>query len=228
VILAMGVSYRRLGVDALEPLEGSGVFYGSSPAEAPQFTDRSVCVVGGGNAAGQAAVYLSRYAAQVTIVARRDRLSMSQYLRDEIDALKNVDVRLEAEVVDGGGDGRLEWITLRDCRSGATTTTATEALFVLIGARPHTEWLPPEITRDERGFVVTGADLTSEGAGTSRVLDRTPHAFETAVPGVFAVGDVRCRSVKRVASAVGEGSVVVQQLHEYLDRERGHLRSRLR
>jgi thioredoxin reductase (NADPH) len=232
VILAMGVSYQRLGVDALEPLIGMGVFYGASPSEAPQFTGRDVFVVGGGNSAGQAAVHLSKYAAHVTIRARRDTLaeSMSQYLLHEIAGLRNVDVQLQTEVVDGGGDGRLEWISLRDCGTGVTTTTPADALFMLIGARPHTGWLPSEIARDEHGYVVTGADLVSTDSNPRNwPLERAPNAFETSVPGVFAVGDVRSRSVKRVAPAVGEGSVVVQQVHQYLETDRdpaGHTQLR--
>jgi len=199
VILAMGVAYRRLEIPALEGLEGAGVFYGSSPSEARQFTGASVFVVGGANAAGQAAVHLSRYAERVTILVRGQSLAatMSQYLLDEITGKENIDVRLSTEVVDAEGDGRLETLTLRD--EDNETTEATDALFILIGAQPRTEWLPAEIERDARGFVTTGAD------------------FETTVPGVFAIGDVRAGSVKRVASAVGEGSVVIQRVHQYLE-----------
>jgi thioredoxin reductase (NADPH) len=205
VILAKGVSYRRLGIPALEKLAGSGVFYGSSPSDAQQFTGEDVFVVGGGNSAGQAAVHLSRYAASVTLVVRGPNLAstMSQYLLHEIEAVGNVEVRLSTEVVDGAGDDRLERLVLRD-GTGATTTVPAAALFVLIGAEPRTEWLPPEIERDARGFLLTGGG---------------EHMFETSVPGVFAIGDVRSGSVKRVAAAVGEGSVVIQQVHQYLDAE---------
>ena len=197
VVLAMGVSYRRLGIPALEELEGAGVFYGSSPSEARQFTGASVFVVGGANSAGQAAVHLSRYAAQVTLVFRGTSLaaSMSQYLLEEIEAKENIDVRLSTQVVDGGGDGRLESLALRD-ESGRRPRPA-DALFILIGAQPNRAGSRPTIERDARGFVVTG----------SRAY------VETSVPGVFAIGDVRAGSVKRVASAVGEGSVVIQQVH---------------
>ncbi|MEX2210541.1 MAG: FAD-dependent oxidoreductase [Gaiellaceae bacterium] len=207
VILAMGVTYRRLGIPALERLMGSGVFYGSSPSEAPQFTGGHVYVVGGGNSAGQAAAHLSRHAARVTIVVRGTSLAstMSDYLRRELEAVRNIDVKVSTEVVDGAGDGRLEQLTLRDSRG--TTAVAADGLFVLIGAHPHTDWLPPEIARDEHGFVLTGAEL---GAAM----------FETSVPGVFAVGDVRSGSVKRIAAAAGEGSVVIQQLHRYLESRR--------
>ena len=200
VVLAMGVSYRRLGIPALEELTGTGVFYGPpSLSDAQQFTGGDVFIVGGGNSAGQAAAHLSRYAASVTLLVRGSSLaaSMSQYLVDEISSKGNIEVRCSTEVFEGAGDGQLELLTLRD-GNGATTTEPADALFVLIGAHPRTDWLPPGIERDPHGFVVTGAD------------------FETTVPGVFAIGDVRSQSVKRVASAVGEGSVVVQQVHRFL------------
>jgi len=200
VVLGMGVSYRRLEIPALEGLEGAGVFYGSSPSEARQFTGANVFVVGGANSAGQAAVHLSRYAARVTLLVRGQSLaaSMSQYLLDEIAGKENIDVRLSTEVVDVEGDGRLERLALRE--RGVVTTEAADALFILIGAQPRTEWLPTEIERDARGLVVTGSD------------------YATTVPGVFAIGDVRAESVKRVAAAVGEGSVVIQRVHQYLER----------
>jgi thioredoxin reductase (NADPH) len=217
VILAMGVAYRRLDIPALERLTGVGVFYGSSPSEAQRFTGGQVYVVGGGNSAGQAAVHLSRYAKRVTLVVRSATLasSMSQYLRDEIDAVPCIDVRVSTEVVDGAGEGRLEQLTLRS--AGTATSVPADALFLLIGARPHTEWLPSEVTRDGPGYVVTGPDVTGERGATGWRLGRPPLMFETSVPGVFAVGDVRAQSVKRVASAVGEGSVVIQQVHQYLE-----------
>jgi thioredoxin reductase (NADPH) len=203
VVLATGVSYRRLGIPALERLMGTGVFHGASPSDAQQFTGGRVFVIGGGNSAGQAAVYLSRYAAEVTLLVRGATLAatMSQYLLHEIESRGNVEIRVSTEVVDGAGDGRLEQLVVRD-QAGETTTVDADALFVLIGAQPHTDWLPAEIVRDEYGFVVTGAG---------------EHMFETSVPGVFAIGDVRSGSVKRVASAVGEGSVVIQQVHRYLE-----------
>ncbi len=199
VILAMGVSYRRLEIPALQALEGAGVFYGSSPSEARQFTGASVFVVGGANSAGQAALHLSRYAAKVTLLVRGASLaaSMSQCLLEEIAGRANIEVRLSTEVVDAEGGGRLERITLRT--ESGPATEAADALFILIGAQPRTEWLPTEIERDARGFVLAGS------------------GFETTVPGVFAIGDVRAGSVKRVASAVGEGSVVIQRVHQYLE-----------
>ena len=198
VILAVGVSYRRLEVPALSSLEGSGVYYGSSPSEARQFTGKSVYVVGGANSAGQAAVHLARYAGSVTLLCRSSlEKSMSRYLIDEIDGKANIHVLDGAEVLDAGGEDRLETLTLR--RRDGVETIPADALFIFIGAEPRTEWLPLEIERDERGFVTTKDD------------------YATSVPGVFAIGDVRAGSVKRVASAVGEGSVVIQHVHHYLD-----------
>ena len=216
VILAMGVSYRRLEPAALERLNGSGVFYGSSPSESQRFTGEHVYVVGGANSAGQAAIHLGRFAERVTMVVRRDTLglTMSQYLRDEIDAAPNVDVLLSTEVIDAAGDERLAQLTLRT--GDATSTVPADALFVLIGAHPHTDWLPPEIARDKQGFVMTGTDLSREGADRW-APERPPFTYETSIPGVFAVGDARSQSVKRVAVAVGQGSVVVQNVLQYLE-----------
>jgi thioredoxin reductase (NADPH) len=198
VILAMGVTYRRLGVPALAALEGVGVFYGSSPSEARQFTGGDVYVVGGANSAGQAAVHLSRYAANVTLLCRSAlSSSMSQYLLDEIEGKANISVRESTEVVDAAGEGRLERLTLRN--PDGTTEVPADALFILIGAEPRTDWVPPDIERDARGFVDAGPD------------------YATSVPGIFAIGDVRAGSVKRVASAVGEGSVVIQHVHRYIE-----------
>lgn len=218
VVLAMGVTYRRLGPPALERLNGAGVFYGSSPSEVQRFTGEHVYVVGGANSAGQAAVHLGRFAERVTMVVRSGSLAstMSQYLRDEIDAAANIDVLLSTEVVDATGEHRLEELTLRT--GDATSTVPADALFVLIGAHPHTDWLPPQIARDEQGFVMTGPDLSRrDGSITCWMLERPPLMYETSVPGIFAVGDVRSRSVKRVAVAVGQGSVVVQQALQYLE-----------
>ena len=214
VILATGVSYRRLGIPELEALTGAGVFYGASVTEAKALAGRHAYLVGGGNSAGQAAMHLARFASRVTLLVRGDSLAqgMSQYLVDVIEARANIEVRLGAEVVGGGGDGRLEHLIVGDRKSGETERVEAAALFLFIGARPHTDWLPAELERDERGFVVAGADVSLEGS-------RRRH-LETSMPGVFAVGDVRHRSVKRVASAVGEGSVAIQDVHDYLAGER--------
>ncbi|UCC25893.1 MAG: FAD-dependent oxidoreductase [Gemmatimonadales bacterium] len=215
VILATGVSYRRLDIAGLEALVGAGVFYGMSVSEAQALVQEDVFVVGGGNSAGQAAVSLSRYARHVTMLVRGSTLatSMSQYLQDEIAANRKISVRYHAEIADGGGEGRLRWLSIRDASTGESTTSPAGALFILIGAWPHTEWLPPEFDRDEQGYLRTGVQAE---ASWDRRLARSPMQFETSAPGVFAVGDVRQGSVKRVASSVGEGSVVIAQVHRYL------------
>jgi len=218
-VLAMGVSYRRLGVPALEALSGAGVFYGSSPSQAQQFAGGRIYVIGGGNSAGQAAIHLAGFAERVTILVRGPTLtsSMSSYLIEEIESVPNIDVALNTQVVDGVGESRLEQLTLEDSAAGTTTTVPADALFVMIGARPLADWLPAEVARDQHGFVLTGPDLGAADAAPEWPLDRPPLGFETSLPGVFAVGDVRSRSVKRVAAAVGEGSVVIQQVHSHLD-----------
>jgi thioredoxin reductase (NADPH) len=217
VVLATGVSYVRLDVPGADDLTGAGVFYGASISEASQFTGRQVFVVGGGNSAGQAAIHLARYAAGVHLLVRGPSLaaSMSRYLRDEIDAAPNITVQLSTEVVAAAGEHRLEQLTLRHRDTGTDEVVAADGMFVLIGARPHTEWLPPAIARDGYGFVVTGPDFDAEQSA-AWPLAREPMRYETTVPGVFAVGDVRARSVKRVAAAVGEGSVVIQDIHRLL------------
>lgn len=211
VILATGASYRRLGIESLEVLTGAGVFYGGSASEAPGLTGKAVYVLGGGNSAGQAALHLARYAASVTVVVRAQSLEagMSHYLVRTIEAEPKIEVRLGTEVVGGGGEGHLRELELRESLSAERTTVAADALFVLIGARPQTEFLSQEIARDEYGFLRTGDDLTAD----EWPLERPPLGLETSMPGVFAVGDVRHGSVKRVAAAVGEGSVAVQLVH---------------
>jgi thioredoxin reductase (NADPH) len=219
VVLSTGVSYRRLGIPALEQLVGIGVYYGGSVGDSQSVTGEHVFVIGGGNSAGQAALHGARQAAKVTILIRGPSLAetMSQYLIGAIDATENVEVRTNVEVADGGGDGRLQWLALRDRDGGAIERVPAAAVFVLIGSTPHTDWLPETIARDRWGFVVTGADVQTDPAAAARwPLERLPLMYETTAPGVFAVGDVRHRSVKRVASGVGEGSVAVSQVHEYL------------
>jgi thioredoxin reductase (NADPH) len=212
VILAMGIDYRRLDVPALEPFLNAGLYYGSSPADAQVFAGQRVVIVGAGNSAGQAAVSLSRHAAEVTLVCRGRDLaaSMSQYLQNEIAALPNVVARMGAQIVDAAGEEVLERVEVRD--DDGSRWVSADAVFVFIGAHPRTDWLPSDIERDERGYVLTDETIVS---GWS--LERRPLMFETSVPGVFAVGDVRAGSVKRVAAAVGEGSAAVQQVHRYLD-----------
>src|SRR5262245_62010475 len=219
VILACGVSYNRLDIPSLERLVGGGVYYGASSAEARNLAGARAFLVGAGNSAGQAALHLAKWATEVTLVVRGDDLgkSMSRYLVDEIAAATNIDDRLRSRVVDGTGTGHLELLCIADDTTGATTAMPADALFVLIGARPHTAWLPPQVARDAHGFVVAGAELAHDGLLDNWLLPRSPRAFETSVPGVFAVGDVRSRSMKRVASSVGEGSGAIKEIHHYLE-----------
>jgi thioredoxin reductase (NADPH) len=184
-----------------------------------------VYVLGGANSAGQAALYLARYARRVTLVVRAQSLGagMSDYLVRQVEATPKLQVRLGTEIVGGGGDGWLEHLVLRDRAEGSEETVDADGLFLMIGARPHTEWLPPGVDRDARGFVLTGTDLRDDHGWP---LDRSPFLFETSMPGVFAAGDVRHGSVKRVASAVGEGSVAIQLLHRLFAADRLHPRGR--
>ena len=222
VILATGVSYRRLDVSGLEKLVGAGVFYGAAVSEARAMKGQEVYVVGGANSAGQAAMHLSKYASHVTLLVRGYSLStsMSDYLIKEIEAAQNIEVRFNTRVVGSSGEGRVERLVLKDFASGVTETVPAAALFVLIGAEPHTGWLPEEIERDERGYILTGQDLLGKDTRPTRgwPLGRLPLPMETSMPGVFAVGDVRYRSVKRVASAVGAGAIVIQSVHEHFSK----------
>jgi thioredoxin reductase (NADPH) len=217
VVVATGAAWRRLGVPALEELVGKGVFYGAAVSEAPAMRGRHVFVVGGANSAGQAAVYLSRYADQVTVLARRGTLTetMSDYLVKEIEALPNVDIRYRVQVVDGRGTEFLEAFTLRDLDSGAEEEQEG-VLFALIGSEPHTEWLEGTLARDRGGSLLTGPALAADGVAPAWPAARPPALLETSTPGVFAAGDVRSGSVKRVASAVGEGALAVTLVHSYL------------
>jgi thioredoxin reductase (NADPH) len=223
VVLATGVTWRRLGSPRLEALIGAGVFYGAAASEARAMRGRHVCVVGGANSAGQAAAYLAKYATSVTLLVRGDSLvGMSEYLANELRRTPNVTVRLGVEVVDAEGDGRLEAVTLRHRAGGQLERLPTSALFAHIGAEPRTEWLRGSVARDRSGYVLTGADLLRGGRpGSGWPLARPPLLFETSLPGVFAAGDVRHGSVKRVASAVGEGAVAVQLVHQYLAEQKG-------
>jgi thioredoxin reductase (NADPH) len=224
VVLATGVEWRRLGVPPLEALLGNGVFYGAAGAEARAAQGRDVFVVGAGNSAGQAVLHLAKYAATVTMLVRRDNLAatMSEYLRTEIEQAPNVRVRLRTEVVDGGGGVHLESLTLRATDSAATEVVPASALFLMIGAEPHTEWLRDSVARDERGFILTGHHLAQARTLPAEwPLQRPATLLETSVPGIFAAGDVRHGSVKRVASAVGEGATAIQLVHEYLSEASG-------
>jgi thioredoxin reductase (NADPH) len=219
VVIATGVSYRRLGIPSLDALTGAGVFYGAATSEAKAMKGRQVFVVGGANSAGQAAVHLARYAAMVTMLVRGPSLaeSMSGYLIKEIISTRNIAVRHNVVVTGGNGTCFLESLTIQDQVSGATETVPGAALFVLIGAEPRTQWLPDDIRRDRWGFVLTGTGLMAGGHPPDGwPLQRPPMLLESSLPGVFAVGDVRSGSVKRVASAVGEGSVAIRLIHDYL------------
>jgi len=215
VIISTGVSYSRLGLASLEALNGKGVHYGTSVTAAQALSGLQVAVIGAGNSAGQAVLHLARYCGAVHLVVRGPDLgrSMSAYLVHAIEAHRAISVHLNTEVVDGGGEGRLEYVVLRDRLTRQEERLSLESLFVMIGARPRTEWLAQGVQRDEDGFLLTGADAAASNAWP---LDRPPQPHETTVPGVFAIGDVRHGSVKRVASAVGEGSVVVSEIHQFL------------
>jgi thioredoxin reductase (NADPH) len=216
VVVATGVSYRTLDVPSLDALNGVGVHYGSAMSEARALTGEHACVVGGGNSAGQAAIHLAQFAEHVTILVRSATLaaSMSDYLVKALDRTPNISIRYDTEIVDGGGEGRLEWIDVQNRTTGAVERTPASALFILIGAEPSTGWLPSSVARDPWGYIATGGhcDCHFDVDG-----GRAPLMFETTMPGVFAVGDVRQGSVKRVASAAGEGAVCVRLIHEYLD-----------
>ena len=222
VVLATGVSYRSLDAPGVAELTGRGIFYGSAATEAPTCRGLDVYVVGGANSAGQAAVFFSRHAKTVTLLVRGASLesSMSYYLIKQLESIENVSVSTRTEVAEAQGDGHLERLVLRDRDTGATEIVDCGPMFVFIGAAPRTEWLDGVLVRDHRGFVRTGPDLLTEGkppAGWS--LDREPYYLESSVPGVFVAGDVRAESVKRVASAVGEGAMAVTLVHRYLEEQ---------
>jgi thioredoxin reductase (NADPH) len=225
VLLTTGVSYRRLDVDGLEALGARGVYYGATASEATQCQGEDVYVVGAANSAGQAALNLARYAKKVVMLVRGARLedSMSQYLLSRIRAAPNIEIRLRTQVVGGGGDGHLERLSLCDNSTGTVEEVATSWLFVFIGAAPRTDWLGDDVARDDKGFVLTGADLLTADPKNGRApggarwpFERPPFMLESSVPGVFAAGDVRLDSMKRVASAVGEGAMAVHLVHRYL------------
>ncbi|WP_459803780.1 NAD(P)/FAD-dependent oxidoreductase [Herbidospora sp. RD11066] len=220
VVLATGVSYRMLQAPGLESFTGRGVFYGSASTEAPSCLDQDVYIVGGANSAGQAAVYFSRYAARVHILIRGDSLerSMSSYLIKQLASHPSIQIHPYTEICQAEGDDHLERLTLRDTRTGEIRTAETTWCFIFIGAEPRTAWLDSVVQRDQNGFVLTGPDLLLGGQRPSGwSLPRDPYHLESSMPGVFAAGDVRSDSVKRVASAVGEGAMAVSLIHRYLE-----------
>jgi thioredoxin reductase (NADPH) len=210
VLIATGARYRRLAVPGIDSFVGSGVFY-TAPAEAKLVSGRDVVVAGGGNSAGQSVLHLARYARSVMLVVRGDDLEsrMSEYLIKAIRRAENVDVRLATEVTEVTGLHNLEGLTIRSLSTGAVESVRAQLVLVMIGALPQTEWLADAVQCDDHGFVLTGGDVAIDGG-------RRPRRLETSMPGVFAAGDVRHGAVKRVASAVGEGAIAVQLMHEYL------------
>jgi thioredoxin reductase (NADPH) len=218
LVVATGVSYRRLEAAGLGELTGRGVYYGANASDASQCQGDDVDIVGAANSAGQAALNLARFAKRVVLVVRAAALTgtMSQYLIERITSAPNIEVRYRSEVVAGRGDGHLEKLTLADKNSGVSEEVSSYWLFVFIGASPWTEWLGPDVARDGKGFVVTGQDLLVPAHAGRWPLPRAPFALETSVPGVFAAGDVRLDSMKRVASAVGEGAMSIYLVHRYL------------
>ena len=212
VLVASGVSYRKLDVPGFEEFTGAGIYYGAAPAEARSCSDQRVVVIGGANSAGQAALYLSTHADRVTMLVRGPALqaSMSHYLVERLETSENVDVRTQTQALAAEGDGHLEELRVRG--PDGEETLQADACFVFIGASPRTDWLSGVVARDERGFILAGPDVPENGWP----LGRDPYVLETSVPGVFVAGDVRARSVKRVASAVGEGSMAVSLIHQYL------------
>jgi thioredoxin reductase (NADPH) len=220
VVLATGVSYRALPAGGAQDLTGRGIYYGAASTEAPNCSGQDAYVVGAANSAGQAAVYLARFAKSVTILVRGDSLerSMSHYLIKQLEGIENVNVRLRTTVSETHGDEHLERLTICDDRTGFSEAVATNHLFVFIGAAPRTEWLDGTVARDPNGFVLTGPDLLVDGQRPRGWrLDRDPFYLESSIPGVFVAGDVRSQSVKRVASAVGEGAMAVTLVHRYLE-----------
>ncbi|MEM9927744.1 MAG: FAD-dependent oxidoreductase [Cyanobacteria bacterium P01_D01_bin.50] len=222
LILALGVAWRRLNVPGIERLTGAGIYYGAAQTEARSCEGEQVYIVGAANSAGQGAMYFSKYASKVIILVRGDSLgkSMSQYLIDQIEATPNIEVRLHTSVIEAKGETSLEQLTLVNSLTNEQETVSASSLFIFIGAKPSTEWLDGVVETDDRGFILAGTDLTGNGSNRPKGwnLERDPFLLETNVPGVFAVGDVRHGSVKRVASGVGEGSICVQFVHNYLSK----------
>ena len=219
LIIATGVSVHKLDVPGIESLTGAGVYYGAAVTEAAHYRDQHVFVVGAANSAGQGAMFFSRYASKVTMLVRGDSLQkgMSQYLIDQIEATESIEVLTRREVVEASGEGRLEAITIKNNDSGETQTVAAAAIFLFIGAVPHTDLVAGVVERNEAGFIITGSNLIRDDGRTKGwKLKRDPFLLETSMPGIFAAGDVRHDAIRRVASAVGEGAIAVSFVHQYL------------
>jgi thioredoxin reductase (NADPH) len=215
IILASGVSWRRLSVDGLDRLTGKGISYGAARSEAPNTHGLDIHIVGAGNSAGQAAMFFSTHARSVTIMCRSDTLekSMSRYLIDQLATRPNIHTMLGVELAAVHGESSLEAIDVRDSATAETTRLDSGGMFIFIGADAKTSWLPIQIALDQRGYVLTGPEMQASGNWT---LERDPYLLETSVPGIFACGDVRYGPVKRVAAAVGEGSMSIAFVHQYL------------
>jgi thioredoxin reductase (NADPH) len=219
IVITTGVDYRQLNTPGIEKFTGAGVYYGAATTEAASCKNKAVYIVGGGNSAGQAAMYLSKFAKQVNILIRRDSLSytMSSYLIDQINGVDNITVCVCREVLEAKGDKRLEQLTIKNLATGEVYTEGAAALYIFIGAKPFTDWLDDEIIKNDKGFIETGRDLHHyEDFKKIWKLDRDPYLLETSCAGIFAAGDVRAGAMNRVASAVGEGSMAISFVHKYL------------
>ncbi|SRR5215204_3682926 len=221
LVIATGVSYRKLDIPGIEKFTGAGVYYGAAMVQALSYKGENVCIVGGANSAGQAAIHFSKYASKVIMLVRGDSLTkgMSQYLVDQINETKNIDVMLSSNIETINGEERLESVTIYNSKNGENTTFPISSIFIFIGAQPRTDWLSGVIERDRNGFILTGPDLMLPDRNSRPrgwTVDRDPFLLETNIPGVFAAGDVRLGSVKRVASGVGEGAIAIQFVHQYL------------
>jgi thioredoxin reductase (NADPH) len=220
LLIATGVKVRELDVPGIEPLIGASVYYGAATSEAVHYKDKRVFVIGGANSAGQGAMFLSRFASEVSVLIRGDSLktSMSQYLIDQIEATENITLMVNTEITEVSGSDRLEKITIMNNTSGETETVPADAIFIFIGAVPHTGLVEGVVELDETGFIYTGQDLIRNGRRPKNwKLRRDPFLMETSVPGIFAAGDVRHGVIRRVASAVGQGAVAVSLVHKYLE-----------
>jgi len=221
LLIATGVDYCRLEVPGIDALTGAGVYYGATMSEASAYKGQDILIVGAGNSAGQAAMHYSKYARSITLMVRGPNpgRSMSRYLVDQLKTRDNITVRVQTQLAEACGDGHLESVVIEDLDSGTTQRIRADAVFIFIGARPQTQWLQESLECNEHGFILCGPYLPRDSRGRPRgwPLDRDPHIFETSVPGIFVVGDVRHGSVKRVATAVGEGAMVIQMVHQYLE-----------